>query len=197
MGERAGFYGYGFNVTTTAGGLVDVNHSGAFRLGTGTTVKMLPEADLGIVVLSNGEANGVAEGIAGRFADIAQYGAQRRDWLALYTGVFARMSQPMGDLAGKSRPADATPPASLGSYAGVYRNDYFGDATVTVRGDRLHLALGPTGNWDLSPWNGDVFTFTPTGENATEGTVSQATFGADGSLVLEYFDAHGMGTFRR
>ena len=42
-----------------------------------------------------------------------------------------------------------------------------------------------------------MFTFAPTGENATEGTVSQATFGADGSLVLEYFDQHEMGTFRR
>ena len=60
---------------------------------------------------SAAQAAGALRPIAGRFADIAQYGAQRRDWLALYTGVFARMSQPMGDLAGKSRPADATPPA--------------------------------------------------------------------------------------
>lgn len=197
MSQRAGFYGYGFNVTTTAGGLVDVNHSGAFRLGTGTTVKMLPAADLGIVVLSDGEANGVAEGIAGRFADIAQYGAQRQDWLGLYTGIFADMAAPLGTLAGKDRPADATPPAALDRYAGVYRNDYFGDATVSVVDGALQLALGPTGRWTLSPWDGDVFTFAPTGENATEGTVSQATFGSDGSLVLEYFDQHRMGTFRR
>lgn len=197
MDQRAGFYGYGFNVTTTAGGLVDVNHSGAFRLGTGTTVKMLPAADLGIVVLSDGEANGVAEGIAGRFADIAQYGVQRQDWLALYMGVFAQMAQPMGELAGEERPVDAAPPAALDTYAGVYRNEYFGEATVSVEGGALRLALGPTGRWTLSPWDGDVFTFTPTGENATEGTVSQATFSADGTLVLEYFDEHGMGTFRR
>ncbi len=197
MDQRAGFYGYGFNVTTTAGGLVDVNHSGAFRLGTGTTVKMLPAADLGIVVLSDGEANGVAEGIAGRFADIAQYGVQRQDWLALYMGVFAQMAQPMGELAGEERPVDAAPPAALDTYAGVYRNEYFGEATVSVEGGALQLALGPTGRWTLSPWDGDVFTFTPTGENATEGTVSQATFSADGTLVLEYFDEHGMGTFRR
>lgn len=197
MDQRGAFYGYGFNVGTTAGGLVDVNHSGAFRLGTGTTVKMLPAAGLGIVVLSNGEANGVAEGIAGRFADIAQYGSPRRDWLTLYRGVFDTMSAPMGALAGKDRPAEAAPPRPLAEYAGVYRNDYFGDATVLVDGDGLRLLLGPTGRWDLSPWDGDVFTFRPTGENATEGTVSQATFGTDGSLVLEYFDQHGLGTFRR
>lgn len=197
MDQRAGFYGYGFNVTTTAGGLVDVNHSGAFRLGTGTTVKMLPAADLGIVVLADGEANGVAEGIAGRFADIAQYGAQRQDWLALYMGVFARMAEPMGELAGQVRPADAAPPAALDGYTGVYRNAYFGDATVSVVDGALQLALGPTGRWTLSPWDGDVFTFAPTGENATEDTVSKATFETDGTLVLEYFDQHGMGTFRR
>ncbi len=60
-------------------------------------------------MLSDGEANGVAEGIAGRFADIAQYGAQRQDWLGLYTGIFADMAAPLGTLAGKDRPADATP----------------------------------------------------------------------------------------
>jgi hypothetical protein len=36
--------------------------------------------------------------------------------------------------------------------------------------------------------------FRLTGENGTAGSISKATF--DGStLVLEYFDQHGMGTF--
>ena len=64
-----------------------------------------------VEILDALEANGVAEGIAGRFADIAQYGAPRQDWLALYMNVFAQMAQPMGELAGEERPADAAPPA--------------------------------------------------------------------------------------
>ena len=56
--------------------------------------------------------------------------------------------------------------------------------------------LGPTGRWPLEHWSGDVFVFRPTGENANPGTVSQATFD-DGTLVLEYFDTHGLGRFTR
>ncbi|WP_210481630.1 serine hydrolase [Naasia sp. SYSU D00948] len=39
---RSGFYGYGFNVSVTAGGLANVSHSGAFYLGTGTNFSVLP-----------------------------------------------------------------------------------------------------------------------------------------------------------
>lgn len=196
LGSRADFYGYGFNVGTTAGGLVDVNHSGAFALGAGTVVKMLPAADLGLVVLSNASANGVAEAIASRFADIAQYGHERRDWLPLLRGLFEQQMAPRGELVGEEPPADAAPAADLASYAGTYANEYYGPATVSLEGDTLVLRLGPTGTWPLEHWTGDEFVFRPESENATPGTISRATFDG-GTLVLEYFDEHGLGTFTR
>lgn len=107
-----------YDVSTTAGGMVDINHSGAFALGSGTTFTMLPEAGLGIVVLANGAANGVVEGIAARFADFAQYGSERRDWLELYMSVFAQMNEPSGELIGQSPPANPEPASSLEAYAG-------------------------------------------------------------------------------
>ncbi|SIT86952.1 serine hydrolase [Microbacterium sp. RU33B] len=196
-GARAGMYGYGWNVGTTVGGLVDVNHSGAFAMGTGTIVKMLPGADIGIIVLSNAAANGVAEGIANRFMDIAQFGEERRDWLDFFISVFEQLSsEPLGEFDGQEPPTDAAPPADLASYAGEYANEYFGAARVEVRGGELVLSLGPTGRWPLEHWSGDVFVFRPTGENSSPTAVSQATF--DGAtLVLEYFDRHDLGTFTR
>ncbi|WP_141893572.1 serine hydrolase [Microbacterium kyungheense] len=196
FGSRAGYYGYGFNVGTTAGGLVDVNHSGAFLLGTGTVFKLLPEAGLGIVVLSNASANGVPESIAARFLDIAQYGAQRRDWLPLFMGVFEGESEPFGTLVGEKPPADAAPAQALDTYAGTYANDYFGAATVAVVDGGLELSLGPAGRWALEHWTGDEFVFRPFSENAPPGSISKATFDGD-TLVLEYFDQHGLGTFTR
>ena len=196
-GARTGMYGYGWNVGTTVGGLVDVNHSGAFAMGTGTIVKMLPGADIGIIVLSNAAANGVAEGIANRFMDIAQFGQERRDWLDFFISTFEQlMNEPLGEFDGQEPPADAAPAADLASYAGEYANDYFGPARVEVRGDELMLSLGPTGQWPLEHWSGDVFVFRPTGENSTPQAVSQATFDGQ-TLVLEYFDKHELGTFTR
>ncbi len=196
-GARPGMYGFGWNVGTTAGGLVDVNHSGAFALGAGTTVKMLPGADIGIIVLSNAAANGVAEAIASRFMDVAQFGQERRDWLDLYTSVFDdMMNEPVGEFDGQEPPADPAPSADLAEYTGEYANDYYGAARVELEGGSLVLRLGPTGEWPLEHWSGDVFVFRPTGENANPTAVSQATF-AGSSLVLESFDKHGLGTFTK
>lgn len=195
-GDRVGTYGYGFNVTTSAGGYVDVNHSGAFALGAGTIIKMLPQAGLGIIVLTNGAPTGVAEGIAGRFMDLAQFGEKRQDWLTFFRAVFASQSLPFGTLVGATAPASPTPAQPLTAYAGAYANDYFGPATIVQDGDGLTLTLGPTGRWPLTHWDGDTFTFTPSGENAEPGSISQAIFGA-GRLVLEYFDQEQLGTFTR
>jgi len=196
LGSRAGYYGYGFNVGTTAGGLVDVNHSGAFLLGAGTVFKLLPAAGLGIVVLSNASANGVPEGIAARFLDIAQFGAERRDWLPLFMQVFAGESEPFGELVGETPPSSAAPAQALEAYAGEYANDYFGPAKVAVVDGALTLTLGPTGRWPLEHWSGDEFVFRPFSENAPPGSISKATFDGD-TLVLEYFDQHDLGTFTR
>ncbi|KQP71135.1 hypothetical protein ASF40_04810 [Microbacterium sp. Leaf288] len=196
FGSRAGYYGYGFNVGTTAGGLVDVNHSGAFLLGAGTVFKLLPGAGLGIVVLSNASANGVPEGIAARFLDIAQYGSERRDWLPLFMQVFAGESEPFGSLVGETAPTDPDPARAPEAYTGEYANEYFGPATVALVGDELELSLGPTGRWALEHWSGDEFVFRPFSENAPPGSISKATFDGD-TLVLEYFDQHDLGTFTR
>ncbi|WP_426325338.1 serine hydrolase [Microbacterium sp. E-13] len=196
FGARAGSYGYGFNVSTSTGGLVDVNHSGAFAMGTGTVVKMLPAAGLGIVVLSNAAANGVAEGVASRFMDIAQFGEERRDWVSFWNTVFAGFSTPFGSLVGEEPPGDPEPARPLAEYAGSYANEYFGAAEVVVQGDELVLRLGPTGEWTLEHWSGDEFVFRPLSENANPGSISKATFDAD-TLVLEYFDQHELGTFIR
>ena len=196
FGARAGAYGYGFNVSTSVGGMVDVNHSGAFAMGTGTIVKMLPAAGLGIVVLSNAAANGVAEGVASRFMDIAQFGEERRDWVTFWNGVFERFNAPFGSLVGEEPPTDPEPARALAEYAGSYANEYFGAAEVAVEGDGLVLRLGPTGEWPLEHWSGDEFVFRPYSENANPGSISKATFTGD-TLVLEYFDQHDLGTFTR
>ncbi|MGW4738372.1 serine hydrolase [Nocardia xishanensis] len=91
-------------------------------------------------------------------------------------------------------PAPAQP---LSSYAGGYANPYYGPATVTAEGGSLTLSLGPKGmRFPLRHWDGDTFVFTPSGENATSGSVSRATF-AGNTLTLEYFDADGLGRFTR
>lgn len=195
--QRSGFYGHGFNVGTTSGGLPSVSHSGAFALGTGTTFSSLPGAGLGVVVLTNGSANGLAESVAADFMDLAQFGEIRQDWWKLYSASLGSLSDPVGELVGQSPPADAAPARPLAEYAGDYANEYFGTARVSVVGDSLQLTVGPgTVVWPLEHWDGDVFTFEPFSENAPLGSVSQATFDGE-HLVIELLNEHKLGTFTR
>ncbi|KAE9678481.1 serine hydrolase, partial [Enterobacteriaceae bacterium TzEc077] len=49
---RPGFYGYGFNVGTTAAARTQFSHSGAFELGAGTNYVVITSADVAIVALT-------------------------------------------------------------------------------------------------------------------------------------------------
>lgn len=194
---RAGFYGYGFNVGTSPAGRVTLSHSGAFALGAATSFLAIPSADAAIVVLTNAAPVGVAETLSSEFADLVQFGEIREDWAGLFEQVFAKMDAPQGSLVGQSPPADPAPARPLPSYTGSYANDYFGAAQVSERDGQLILTMGPKGlAFPLTHWDGDVFTFEPDGENAPAGTISKATFTAD-TVVLEFFDADGLGTFTR
>ncbi len=193
---RSGFYGFGFNVGTTSAARTELSHSGAFELGAGTNVLILPSADVAIVALTNATPIGVPETLTAEFADLVQFGEIRQDWYGLYRKAFEAMDAPVGSLVGKTPPPDPAPPAPLPSYAGTYRNDFWGAATVTERDGALRLRLGTTLDVELRHWDGNVFTFTFVTENAPPGTVSTATFDGD-RLTLEYYDADGKGVFIR
>lgn len=194
---RAGFYGYGFNVSTSAAGRVQLSHSGAFLLGAATNFVIIPSADVAIVVLTNATPSGVPETLTAEFADLVEFGRVQRDWRTLYAGAFAGMTTPFGELAGQQPPADPTPAQPLSAYLGTYANAYWGPARVTEQDGALTLALGPGGSaYQLGHWDGDIFTFALDSENAPPGSISKASFDGD-RLTLEYFDTDRMGTFLR
>jgi CubicO group peptidase (beta-lactamase class C family) len=193
---RAGFYGYGFNVGSTSAARVELSHSGAFELGAGTNILLLPSADVAIVALTNATPGGVPEALTAQFADLVQFGEVREDWYKLYSDVFDEMAKPVGSLVGKQPPAHAAPPAPLATYAGTYNSDYWGPARITEVDGKLQLAIGPKLTAPLQHWDGNTFTFSFVTKNAPPGTISKATF--DGNkLTLEYYDTQGKGTFSR
>jgi CubicO group peptidase (beta-lactamase class C family) len=193
---RPGFYGYGFNVGTTAAARVQFSHSGAFELGAGTNFVIIPSADVAIVALTNATPSGIPETLTAEFADLVQFGEVREDWRTLYEQAFAKMDQPFGSLIGKQPPAAPVPAAPLASFVGSYANDFWGPARVTEQNGELQLALGPKLVVPLKHWDANTFTFSFVTENAPPGTISKATF--DGNkLNLEYYDQDGRGTFAR
>ena len=194
---RSGFYGYGFNVGTSAAGRVQFSHSGAFGLGVATNLVIIPSADVAIVALTNAAPTGVPETLTAQFTDLVEFGEIRQDWARLYADAFAGMNRPFGEFSDREPPVNPTPARALSSYVGTYANTYWGAATVAETDGALTVSLGPRPDvYRLTHWDGEVFTFPITGENAPAGSVSAATFDGD-RVTLEFFDGDGMGTFLR
>lgn len=203
MDARGGTYGYGFNVGVQPSGRVMLSHSGAFALGAGTTVSMIPSLGVGIVVLTNASPLGAAEAISATFMDEVQFGHSTRDWFAAYRPMISALMAPVGHLVGAERPETAAPPRATAAYVGTYQNTYFGPAEVIEQDGGLALVLGPNRQIELlTPWDGDAFTYLPYSENASDGSVSEVRFAAftdeqAQEMRIEHLDEFGLGTFRR
>ncbi|ODA67604.1 Beta-lactamase [Methyloligella halotolerans] len=201
---RAGFYGYGWNVSYDDQGRARIGHSGAFELGTATNITFMPGEDLGIVVLTNGMPIGVAEAIGAAFLDVAENGRVTVDWTGFMGRIFDQMraaESPKVDYA--KRPEIPAPAQKLTRYAGRYANGYYGPLTVSEAGEKLSMTLGPADAptvFALTHFDGDTFTFDTIGENANGLAGAIFTFGKDGkaaSVVLDFYDRTGLGTFVR
>jgi CubicO group peptidase (beta-lactamase class C family) len=201
---RAGFYGFGWNVSYDDEGRVRLGHSGAFELGTATNVTLMPGEDLGIVILANGMPIGVAEAIGAAFLDVAQNGKETVDWVGFLGGVFDHIraaEAPEVDYA--KAPASPKPARDLTAYTGQYGNSYYRPLTVTADGGTLSMSMGPQGaptTFALTHFDGDTFSFETIGENANGLAGAIFTVGNDGKaskVVLDYYDRTGLGTFVR
>lgn len=152
-------YGYGMGIALQEDAPLTWTHSGAFSAGAATRILLVPEWDLGIVVLTNGWPIGVPEAITATFLDLVRFGEPTRDWLKVASASFAAYTTPTYSIDGQKRPSDPSPARPLEDYAGAYSNDYVGIGDVTIEGDRLVLSVGPGGmtRLPLKHWDGDVF----------------------------------------
>ena len=77
------YYGLGWDVGKDALGHDQFAHSGAFFLGTSTSVYIVPEEHIGVLALTNSTPVGLPESICLTFLDYLHYGKQQRDYLPL------------------------------------------------------------------------------------------------------------------
>ncbi|OUL73771.1 serine hydrolase [Paraburkholderia hospita] len=196
-GQSASYYGFGFNVGTTAAGRATYSHSGAFGAGAATNFVVVPSTGCAIVALTNGWPIGVPEALTAQFFDLVQFGSIQRDWFKLYNDALAGLARPAGSLVGVAPPVSPFPARALSTYTGTYNNDYYGPAQISDAGGSLLLTIGATPlRLPLSHWDGDTFTFTLVNENAAPGTISKVSF-LSNQVTLEYYNAEGLGTFAR
>jgi CubicO group peptidase (beta-lactamase class C family) len=137
-----------------------VSHTGGLD-GMLSQTAMMPEENLGLVVLTNSET-GAFQIMRSKILDVFLDVAPKRDWSAEGLERFKQ---------GKTREAEADkklvearvkntkPSLALAGYAGTYGGEMYGDATVTEENGRLVLRLVPAPNFvaDLEHWHNDTF----------------------------------------
>jgi CubicO group peptidase (beta-lactamase class C family) len=135
-------------------------HTGGLP-GYVSRVMMVPDADLGVVVLTNQESGGAFDSVAYHVVD-HYLGAPATDWIDAYLKVAQRDAVETAEAERKTagaRVAAGQPSRPLDRYAGAYEDAWYGRIEVTPEGGRLVMRFGHTPSLvgDLEPWQYDTF----------------------------------------
>jgi CubicO group peptidase (beta-lactamase class C family) len=160
---RANFaaYGLGFGLRDYRGRKV-ASHTGGLP-GYVSQVALVPEERLGLVVLTNQEETGAFEAVKYGILD-GYLGAPSPavDWVAAFRKRAEDERKKAEEAVAKAaaaRDAASRPPLPLRTYAGRYRDAWYGDVTVVEDGGRLVLTMTRTPGMvaDLEHWQHDTF----------------------------------------
>lgn len=197
------FYGLGMNVSYDDHGRLRLGHSGAFCMGAGTTVGMVPSQKIGVCVLTNAYPIGLAEGLAKTFTDVYTDGKVSRDWISLFKKIFADPAT-LGVVKGydySRAPATVSPALGNRAYVGKYSNDLFGDIEVLEKDGGMYVAIGPQKRpFPLKHYDRDVFTWDIETENLTGVSGLRFNINSDGvssGVLVENFNNTNQGLFKR
>lgn len=150
--------GMGWFLNDYRGRLV-VSHTGGLD-GMLSQTAMMPEENLGLVILTNSET-GLFTIMRNKILDVF-LDAPKRDWnaegLERFKQTKAREAEADKKLV-EARVKNTKPSLALKDYAGTYGGEMYGDATITEENGKLVLRLVPSPNFvaDLEHWHYDTF----------------------------------------
>lgn len=152
-------YGQGWLLSDYRGEKL-VWHTGGWP-GMVSRLTLVPEKNLGVVVLTNAELGGAFQALTMHVLD-AYLDAPPTDWNAAYAAALAKSRQDADDSWAKHQAARAkrsTPSLPLSAYAGVWRDPWYGDVAITMENGRLRLQFTRTKSLlgTLEHWQHDSF----------------------------------------
>jgi CubicO group peptidase (beta-lactamase class C family) len=137
-----------------------VGHTGGV-LGLVSRVMLVPQENLGVVILTNAEQGGAFDSILFHILD-HYFGLPQTDWIANFK---AASDQQRSDAEEEMKKAEAArntqskPSLPLEKYAGTYADAWYGTSTIRNENGRLTLTFDHTPGMvgDLEHWQYDTF----------------------------------------
>ena len=152
-------YGLGWHLCDLYGKKM-VTHNGALA-GYVSRVTLIPELQLGVVVLTNQEAEGAYQAVTYAILD-RYFGRPETDWVTVFRDLEKQeqsaAAAAVKTAAGKRNTA-SRPSLPLAAYAGRYRDDWYGDVVIEEQAGKLVIRFThtPALTGVLEHWQYDTF----------------------------------------
>lgn len=150
-------YGLGWFLADHQGRLLAM-HGGNID-GMSAMVGLMPEEELGVVVLTNMNQTGLMAALAYQAVDL-MLGREDMDWSARLLPAFKegenQASESLAELEA-SRIAGTAPSLGLEAYAGTYVHSMYGEAKVTMESGGLVLRWGEAFDGRLEHWHYNTY----------------------------------------
>jgi CubicO group peptidase (beta-lactamase class C family) len=167
-------YGLGFGLSDVKG-YKQVSHTGGLE-GMVTQITMIPELQLGIIVLTNQEEGLAFNAITNQIKDgylgvtgtdrVTEYTAVRQRQLAeekrvvdSIWGEVAKAQAARGGIGKKGSAGVGEATADLSAYVGTYRDEWFGEIIISVKNGKpwFDSKRSPKLTGELLPYKGNTF----------------------------------------
>ena len=154
-------YGLGFGLSDVKG-YKQISHTGGLE-GMVTQITMIPELRLGIIVLTNAEEGGAFSSITNQIKDsylgitgtdrVTEYAAARNMQLGRAKKMTDSIWKEVESVASTAKPVDRS------AYLGVYRDDWLGEVTISMKNGRIWFdsKRSPRLTGELLPYKGNSF----------------------------------------
>ena len=155
-------YGFGFGLTDVSG-YKQVMHTGGLE-GMVTQITMIPELNLGIIVLTNQQEGGAFASISNQIKD-GYFGKKGMDWVSVLSG-----NRSAGLAAAKKitdsiwnnitvNQRNTNTPLDIKPFLGTYKDPWLGDAVISIKYGKpwFDAKRSPKLTGELLPYKGSTF----------------------------------------
>ncbi|HEX4932817.1 MAG TPA: serine hydrolase, partial [Gemmatimonadaceae bacterium] len=191
-------YGLGIGLSDLHGVKV-LQHTGGID-GMLSFVAMVPERQLGIVVLTNTSGHNALYAALGQRILESFLGGAGRDVSALALDEAIRAERAAAERARArvaQRVVGSRPSLPLADYAGTYRHEMYGDVTVALEGDALRLRYPHAVNLTLQHFHFDTFLGTAGQASLLTPGATTVQFALDAAGKVKAVEVEGVETFLR